>query len=114
MNAIVLYLIEIALTAALCAGLVGTLRPSLRGILEDLCGTKQRAHFWMIFSSILLVGLPLVFGMGYHPTAGASDTLFFEIAGQVRWNLLGFLLALLGAGGVISIFSLMAPRPGTK
>ena len=114
MNTILLYLVEIAVTAGICLAVIAYLRPSLRHILTDLCGTEERAHFWLVFSGILLVGLPLVFGMGYTPQSGTAESVFFDIANQVKLNLFGFLLALFGTGCVISFFTLVAPRPSLK
>ncbi len=113
MNLIFVYLLEIAITLSICVAVVAYLRPHLRRILADLCGTDERARFWMAFATILLVGLPLIFGLGYKPDAGAGE-LFFDVARQVRVNLLGFLVALVAIGGVVSFFALVAPRPQTK
>lgn len=114
MNGIAEYLIQITLSAALCVGIVAYLRQSLRPILVDLCGTETRARFWVAFASILLIGLPLVFSMGYNPTASSVEAVFFEIVNQVKIDLLGFLLALMVIGAVISFFALIAPRPVAK
>lgn len=111
MNTIVLYFIEIAITLAVCCAVVVYLRRSLRRVLVDLCRTEERAQFWLVFASILLVGLPLIFGMGYNPEAASLEKAFFEVANQTKWNLLGFLVTLMGIGVVISFFALVAPRP---
>jgi len=111
MNTIVLYFTEIALTLTICGLVVVSLSRSLRGVLVELCGTQERAKFWLAFASILLIGLPLIFGMGYNPEAATIEQAFFEIANQVKWNLLGFLVVLIGIGMVISFFVLVAPRP---
>jgi hypothetical protein len=114
METIQMYLLQIAITAALSLAATVYLRPHLRRILTDLCGTPERAQFWVVFSSILLVGLPLIFSMGYNPMESAPGMIFFDAARQVRANLLGFLLALLGIGAAVSFFALVAPRPTTK
>ena len=111
MNTIALYFIEIATTLIVCCAVVITLRRSLRRVLVDLCKTEERAQFWLVFASILLVGLPLIFGMGFNPSATSVEKAFFEAANQIKWNLLGFLVALMGIGAVISFFALVAPRP---
>jgi uncharacterized membrane protein (DUF4010 family) len=111
MNTIALYFIEIATTLAICCAVVVYLRRSLRRVLVDLCRTEERAQFWLVFASILLVGLPLIFGMGFNPSAADAEKAFFEAANQIKWNLLGFLTTLIGIGFVISFFALVAPRP---
>lgn len=114
MNTILLYLIQIALTGAICIGVIVYLRKHLRRILIDLCGSEDRADFWMAFSSIFLVGWPVVIGMGYSPIAKEAEVMFFDAANQIRLNLSGFLLAFFGVGCVIAFFALIAPRPTTK
>lgn len=113
MNSILIYFIQLISTLVVCLGAVMYLRRSLRRVLVDLCATEERAEFWMVFASIILIGLPLVFGMGFSPEATLPDKAFFEAANQVKNNLFGFLLALMGMGGVISFFALIAPRPAT-
>jgi SNF family Na+-dependent transporter len=114
MNIFWIYLLQIAITAAISVMMVAYFRPHLRRVLVDLCGTQERAQFWVVFSSIVLVGVPLIFGMGYNPLESDPGRLFFDTARQVRTNLLGLLLALLGVGFTVSFFALVAPRPATK
>jgi hypothetical protein len=110
MNTIVLYLIQIAVTALICFGVIVYFRRHLRRILVDICRTEDRADFWLAFSSIFLVGWPVVIGMGYNPTAKVAEVLFFDAASQIRSNLAGFLIAFFGVGCVIAFFALVAPR----
>lgn len=114
MNTLEVYLLQIAISAGICLAVVAYFRPYLHRILRDLCGADERAQFWVVFSSILLVGAPVIFGMGYNPMESAPEMLFFDAASQVRVNLLGFLLALLGIGFFVSFFALVAPRSAAK
>jgi hypothetical protein len=110
MNAIFALIIEIALTLAISFLLVAYLRPSLRKVLADLCGTETRAQFWTAFSNLLLICIPAVFALRYTPEAGNTEAMFFEIAGKLGGNLGGLLFALMGIGFVVSFFALVAPR----
>ena len=111
MRPISIFLAQLAFTTITLGLLVAYLRPHLKRILLDLCGTEGRAQFWTVFTCILLIGFPLIFGLGFHPKALDAQGIFFEIVNQVKWNLLGFILVLIGAGFVVSIFALVAPRP---
>jgi len=111
MNTIILFLTEIAVTLLASLLLVGYLRPHLRRVLVDLCGTDERARFWTVFSNILLVGAPLIIALGFRPEAASPQTSFFEVIGRLSGNLAGFLFALVVVGIVISFFALVAPRP---
>lgn len=110
MNTIVSFLIQVALTVLLTGLIVHYLRPYLRKILVDLCGTEERAQFWLAFSNIFLIGLPAILALNYHPEAGTLEGLFFEVAGRLSGTLAGFLFALVCVGVVVSFFALVAPK----
>jgi len=114
MNTVTLFLIQISVTLAACLSLTAYLRPTLKRVLIDLCGTEQRAEFWTSFSSLLLVLMPIVFSLGFTPEASMPDAKILEVAGQLRWNLFGFVLALLMIGGAVAFFALVAPRSQEK
>lgn len=111
MNTIIAYSIQILVTFLIALGAVLYLSHSLRRVLVDLCGTEDRAQFWIHFSSVVLIGMPLVFGLGFTPKEIVIDQVFFEAARQVRDNLSSFLFAFFGLGLVIVFFSAIAPRP---
>ncbi|HMZ06800.1 MAG TPA: hypothetical protein PK078_04210 [Anaerolineales bacterium] len=110
MNTILLFFIQILITLLIAGLVVGYLRPFLRKILVDLCGTEDRAQFWMAFTNTLLIGLPLVIALAYHPEAMQSEELFFDLARKLSGNIAGLLFALVCTGLVVSIFALFAPR----
>jgi predicted membrane protein len=110
MNAISIYLTQILMTTFGLFLLLAYLRPHLKRVLVDLCGSEQRAQFWTVFSNIVLMAVPILFGLGFHPEATGAQNIFFEIVNQIKLNLLGFVLGLLGAGFVVMLFALVAPR----
>lgn len=110
MNTILFFLLEAALTLAICVLVVRYLRPYLNRILVDLCGTEERAQFWTVFSTTILVGMPVLIALNYKPEAAGAEEAFFEIVSHISGNLIGFLLALVGIGCFVSLFALVAPR----
>lgn len=110
MNTILSFVIEVVLTLIISSILVRYLHPFLRKILLDLCGTEDRAHFWTAFSSVLLIGLPVILALNYRPAATNAEELFFEVAGKLSGNLGGLLVSLIGIGLIVSFFALFAPR----
>jgi hypothetical protein len=98
------------LTLIIVSLVVRYLRPYLKKVLIDLCGTEEREQFWTAFSNILLIGLPLIFSLNYRPESTNSEYLFFNLAGQLSDNLGGLLLALICVGIVVSFFALSAPK----
>jgi len=110
MNTILSFFIQVLLTVALTSLATIYLRPFLRKVLADLCGTDERAQFWTVFSNVLLVGLPVIISLNYRPEARTAEALFFEMAGRLSGTLAGFLFALVCVGFAVSIFALFAPR----
>ena len=110
-DTIIAFWVELGLTLFICLLLILYLRPHLKRILGDLCGTEDRAQFWTVFSNILLVGWPAIIALSYHPNALAGDNQFFEIATRLGGNLGIFLVALVGIGIIVTFFALVAPRP---
>ncbi|NJC96737.1 MAG: hypothetical protein C3F07_12875 [Anaerolineales bacterium] len=110
MSTIVSFLVQLVLTFLIVFMIVGYLRPHLRKVLVDLCGTEERAQFWTAFSNILLIGLPVIFAMNYRPEFSNMEDLFFNVAGKLSGNLGGLLLALICIGIIVSFFALVAPR----
>ncbi len=111
MTSIYMYLSQLAITLVACFLLSGYLRPHLHRVLVDLCRTEPRARFWGAFANILLIILPIIFGLGYRPQVIGGPGVFFDVARRVQGNLAGFILALLIIGAAVSFFALIAPRP---
>jgi hypothetical protein len=111
MNTILYFLIQNILTLIISALIVGYLRPPLRKILTDLCGTEDRAKFWTAFSNVLLIGMPMIFALNFKPEAQTTNDLFFEVAGKLGGNLGGLIFAVIGIGIFVSFFALFAPKP---
>ncbi|MCG2787800.1 MAG: hypothetical protein L6461_22150 [Anaerolineae bacterium] len=110
MNTILIFLAQIAVTVIACLLIAGYIRPFLKRVLVDLCGTEERAQFWTAFSNIMLVILPTIFGLGFAPETLTFEASFFEVVNQIKWNLLGLVMSLLAIGAVVSFFALVAPR----
>ena len=111
MNIYLSFATELGLTILACVSITGYLRPHLKRVLLDLCKTEERAQFWMAFSNILLIGLPMIIALGFHPEAVSFEAAIFEIIGRLSGNLAGYLFALIGIGIIVSFFALVAPKP---
>lgn len=88
------------ITIPLLAGLAVTfyLRNVTRKLLIDLCGTDDRASFWLRTTNILMLGAPLAMVLFFGDTNfGALPTdsaLFTKLLRQtVNLSLIGILLA---------------------
>ena len=102
MNEIATFTLGLGIALAISSGVVIYLRPHLRKILVDLCGTESRADFWTAFSNVSLTLVPLICAMFARPELG-GDT-FFSVSAQIRWALIGLVVAVTILGLVLSRF----------
>ena len=111
MNTMLAFAIEIGLTVLAFALITGYLRLHLKRVLLDLCKTEDRAQFWTAFSTVFLIGVPLIIALGFRPEAGTFEATTLDIIGRLSGNLAGYLFALVGIGIIVLFFALVAPRP---
>lgn len=100
----ILFLIGLLLTLVTAFAIVIYLRQPLHNILVELCGTTERAAFWVSFSNVTIALVPLIFAMQYTPESRAGTATVLELAAQLKWALAGLLFAVLTLGWVLSSF----------
>lgn len=88
------FLSDIVIVALSCIGIAFYVSRHLRLLLVELCGTAERASFWLAFSNVALVVVPLIFALDYKPEAGANWNAVFAMAAQLRSSLVGFVVTL--------------------
>ncbi|MET0001353.1 MAG: hypothetical protein ABW125_18315 [Candidatus Thiodiazotropha lotti] len=102
MSAFTIFLMEVFLCLGSSSILVILLRPHLRAVLTDNCGTQERADFWVMFTQLMLVISPLLVVVFFAPTEAVSE---LSVANELRETLfrvlLGDFLALSAIGYVI-------------
>ena len=113
MNIIITFSIEIAITLLIVIFVLAYLRPFLRRILLDLCGTEDRAQFWTTFTNIVLLSLPMISALGFSPTTSLSNTVLV-VAHQLKSNLLSFIFGLAFIGSVLAFFTLLTSRTSDR
>jgi hypothetical protein len=109
MSSVSVFVTGISITVTCSSAVVWYLRPSLEGVLIDLCGTAPRAAFWAAFSNVTIGLTPVIFAMHYRPD-GTTPALF-DIGTQVEWALAGLLLSVMVLGFVLSRFIIRQPVP---
>ena len=100
----IMFLVGLAVTMMIALAIVAYLRGPLYSILVELCGNRERAAFWVAFSNVTLVLLPLIFAMQYTPDVTPGTSVVLEIAAQLKWALAGLLSAVVVLGWVLSRF----------
>ena len=94
MNPTLVFGVDVGLTILVSLGLVFYIAKHLRALLIELCGTAQRASFWLAFSNVSLTLVPLIFALDYTPLTESNKALIFELAGQLKYALIGFIATL--------------------
>jgi hypothetical protein len=104
MTTSVLFLVGLGLTLIATFAIVAYLRSPLHNILVELCGTGERAAFWVSFSNVTIALVPLIFAMQYTPELKTGSSAVIELAAQLKWALAGLLFAVLVLGWVLRGF----------
>ena len=104
MNPVIVFLVGVAVTAALAVAVVVYLKPSLHDVLVDLCGTTTRAAFWTAFSTVTVALTPIMFALHYRPDMSAESHAVFEIGKQLELAFAGLLLSVVLLAVVLAKF----------
>lgn len=104
MQAILYFFLGLGVTEALAFTVVWYIKSQLRAILADLCGTETRADFWMAFTNVTLILVPMVFSMEFYPEAGQASPVTFQFVEQLKWSLIGLIASVGGLGVVLRSF----------
>lgn len=100
----IVFLAGLAATLVISLAIVAYLRAPLHSILVELCGSRERAQFWVAFSNVTVAILPVIFAMQYTPELKAGTSVVLEVTAQLKWALAGLLSAVLVLGWVLSRF----------
>lgn len=107
----ILYVTGVVVTFGLSLVAVGYLRAPLQGILVELCGTGERARFWVAFANVTLMLVPVIFAMASIPELPPGTTAVLQVAAQLKWALAALFVALLVLGFILSRFIVRQPVP---
>jgi hypothetical protein len=102
MSAVAVYLSGLVVTMGVVSFALRYLRNPLEVILTDLCGTNDRARFWMSFSNVILFLVPFVLALNHRSEAFNWQTTIFDLGGQIETAAIGFGVSVLVVGFMIS------------
>lgn len=104
MNEITIFLTGIGITVLTCFLIVIYFKPHLKKILLELNGDKERpANFWVAYTTIILMLVPLIFAIWIVPS-NRDESVFFQISNQLKWALMGLVTSLVIIGIIIIRF----------
>ncbi len=102
MTTLILFTSEMALSLGISLIMILLLKPLLRDVLTDTCGTAQRAEFWVMFTQLMLVISPLLMVAFFAPTASITHlNIAHELQRALFRTLLGDFIGLCIIGRVI-------------
>jgi hypothetical protein len=102
-----IFLVDLGLTVLLSFGIIVYLQSRLRTLVLELCGSRARGEFWLAFSKISLLLIPLIFALDAKPAGGADTSIVLTMAGQLKVVLLGQVATLVALA--LALFSFI-PR----
>jgi hypothetical protein len=104
MNSITTFSIGLGLTMTITLLALIYLQPHMKSILTELCGTEERARFWISFSNVTLFLTPAIFALRNQPENGSAAALVYQMSDQISSALVGLVLAIGIVGIVIGRF----------
>jgi hypothetical protein len=107
------FLVGLAITAFIGFSAVWYLKSHLRGVLTDLCGTEIRADFWMAFTNVTLIVVPMIFALQFYPEPGRQYSAMYQLAYQLKWVLIGLIVSVVSLGMLLLFFIAGENRPNT-
>lgn len=104
MSEISIFLVGLGITVLTSFLIVIYFKPHLKKILLELNGDKERpANFWVAYTTIILMLVPLIFAIWIVPD-DADVSVFFQISKQLKWSLMGLVTSLVIIGIIIIRF----------
>ncbi len=104
MNEISIFLVGLGITALTSFLIVIYFKPHLKKILLELNGDKERpANFWVAYTTIILMLVPLIFAIWIVPE-DPDVSVFVQISKQLKWSLMGLVISLVIIGIIIIRF----------
>ena len=102
MDTLTIFLIEVLLCLGISLMLIYLLKPLLREVLIETCGTATRADFWVMFTQLMMIISPLLIVIFFAPTLASGPVHITEALQDTLFrSLLGDFIALAMIGKVI-------------
>ncbi|HTK78752.1 MAG TPA: hypothetical protein VL371_26070 [Gemmataceae bacterium] len=102
---------SLALTGLLSAAVVLYLGRPLRGVLRDLCGSDERARYWVAFANVMHILLPVTAVLIAREAPRSGGSTVMAVLDQTRWALAGLILSVVSVALGVAVF--LAPRSAT-
>jgi len=102
MNILILFMLKILICFTISIVVLKLLKPALKNTLHEICGTRQRAEFWVMFTQLMSVIAPLLIVAFFAPTELIDQVNPALMLKETLFqSLLGIFIALAMVGQVI-------------
>jgi len=102
MNTLSLFTIEVLLCFGISTAIILLIKPLLREVLIETCGTVTRAKFWVMFTQLMLIISPLLIVVFFAPTESKLTINLAEAMQSTLFrSLLGTFVALTMIGQIM-------------
>jgi hypothetical protein len=106
-----LFAIEVGISLTASALLAAAITRPLRRLLVDVCGTRERANFWVVYCDAMIFIAPLVASVAFGKSGelSAPSVAFYKAA--LGSALSGVFVALAAIG--LQVARILPPQPPT-
>lgn len=95
MTSLTLFVLNVLLCFSISIAIIVLIKPLLRDVLSETCGTEKRAEFWVMFTQLMLVISPLLIVIFFAPTTSPVELNIAEALKHTLFqSLLGDFIAL--------------------
>jgi hypothetical protein len=98
MKEFMLFAIEAILSLSISGLVISSMSVALQNLLEDLCGTKVCARFWVTYTNVMLVIAPLLTVFIFGKSSVVTEASFFFYKNAFGCVLSGMFISLIAIG----------------
>lgn len=102
MQQLSLFSIEVAISLSVSFVVALSITKSLHSLLVDVCGTVERAKFWVVYSNVMTFIAPLLVVMLFGKSSSVGEQTFVFYKTAFGCSLAGVFVSLLAIGLQIS------------
>lgn len=104
MNALSLFGLQLVIALSMSIFVLSLIKPFLKDVLKDTCGTEHSAEFWVRYTQLMMVFTPLVIVIFFAGLSSSDQTIMhlaYVLKQTLLQTLVGELIGLAFVGRII-------------
>ena len=104
MNELSLFGLQLVITLSISIFVLSLIKPFLKDVLKDTCGTEHSAEFWVRYTQLMMVFTPLVIVIFFAGLSSSEQTMMhlaYVLKQTLLQTLVGELIGLAFVGRII-------------